>query len=103
MSLRKGKKSRDNAGILKDNIMDEKRREKRVSFTEDEDIIFDESATIMGSQASESEEKVDLIQEKCLKIFWNHRVRPPTLFSMIERLFCVGINQDTFQKVKTCQ
>jgi hypothetical protein len=101
MSLRKGKMSRDNAGILKDNIMDEKRREKHVSFAKDTDTIFDEGATIMGSQTSESEEKGLSNIGKMSKIFWKHRVRPPTLFSMMMRLFCVGINRDTFQKVKT--
>ncbi len=69
MSLRKGKKSRDNAGILKDNIMDEKRREKRVSFTKDKDTILDESATIMGSQTSESEEKGRSNTGKMSKLF----------------------------------
>ncbi len=69
MSLRKGKKNRDNAGILKDNIMDEKRREKQVSFAEDTDTIFNESATIMGSQTSESEEKGRSNTGKMSKIF----------------------------------
>jgi hypothetical protein len=47
MSLRKGKKSRDDAGISKDNILDKKRQEKLVSFAKVPDTIFDESSTIM--------------------------------------------------------
>ena len=47
--------------------------------------------------------KVYPMKEKCLKIFWNQRGRPPTLFSTMVRLFCVGVNRNTFQKVKTSQ
>jgi hypothetical protein len=57
MSLRKGKKSRDDAGISKDNILDKRRQEKRVSFAKGSDTIFDESSTIMDQLESESEEK----------------------------------------------
>ena len=103
MSLRKRKKSRDNAGILKDNIMDEKRREKRVSFTDDKDTIFDESATILGSQTSESEEKGRSNTGKMSEIFLESSGSSSDTIFDEERLFCVGINQDTFQKVKTSQ
>ena len=103
MSLRKGRKKRDSANILQDNIMDKKRREKRVSFTQDTDTTFDESATIMDHPMSESEEKGLPNEGKMSKIFWNQRGRPPTLFSTMERLFCVGVNRNTFQKVKTSQ
>ena len=57
MALRKGKKNRDSGSILKDNIMDKKRREKRVSLSEDTDTTFDECTTIMDHPTSESEEK----------------------------------------------
>jgi hypothetical protein len=57
MSLRKGRKSRDDAGISKDNIMNKKRQEKRVSFAKVPEAIFDERSTIRGQLESESEEK----------------------------------------------
>jgi hypothetical protein len=55
MALRKGKKNRDSGSILKDNIMDKKRREKRVSLSEDTDTTFDESTTITDHPTAESE------------------------------------------------
>ncbi len=57
MSLRKGKKNRDSANISQDNIMDKKRRKTVVSYPQDTDTTFDESATIMDHPMSESEEK----------------------------------------------
>ena len=103
MALRKGKKNRDSGSILKDDIIDKKRQEKRVSLSEDTDTTFDESTTIMDHPTSESEEKGLPNAGKMSENFWNHRARPPTLFSTMMRLFCVGVNRDTFQKVKTSQ
>ncbi len=57
MLLRKGKKSRDGAGISKDNILGKRRQEKRVSFAKVPEAIFDERSTTMGQLESESEEK----------------------------------------------
>jgi hypothetical protein len=55
ISLRKGKKSRDDAGISKDNILDKRRQEKCVYFDKVPDTTFDESSTIMDQLGSESE------------------------------------------------
>jgi hypothetical protein len=58
MSLCKGKKSRDDAGISKDSILGKRRQERRVSFAKVPEAIFDERSTIiLGQLESESEEK----------------------------------------------
>ena len=46
---------------------------------------------------------INLIQEKCRKIFWNQRDHPPTLFLMKMRLFCFRIKRNTFLKVNISQ
>ena len=103
MSLRKGKKNRDSGSILKDNIMDKKRREKRVPFSEDTDTTFDERTTIMDHQTSESEEKGLPNAGKMSEIVLESSgSSSDTIFNDGETI-CVGVNRDTFQKVKTSQ
>jgi hypothetical protein len=57
MSLRKGKKSRDDAGISRSNILDKRRNEKRVSFDKVPEATFDENSTIMAPGTSNRVEK----------------------------------------------
>ena len=57
MALRKGKKSRDDAGISTSNIMNKRRNKKGVSFDGDREAIFDNGETIMAWGASNLKEK----------------------------------------------
>ncbi len=57
MSLRKGKKSRDDAGISTSNIMNKRRVKKGVSFDGDQEAIFEEGETIMTPETSNLKEK----------------------------------------------
>ena len=57
MSLRKGKKSRDDAGISTSNIMSQKRGKKGVTFETEPEAIFNEGKAIMGLATSKVKEK----------------------------------------------
>jgi hypothetical protein len=56
MSLRKGKKSRDDAGISTSNILNKRRNKKSVSFDGEREAIFDEGKTILDQEASDLKE-----------------------------------------------
>ena len=57
MSLRKGKKSRDDAGISTSNILNKRRNKRSVSFDGEREAIFDEGETIMTPETSNLKEK----------------------------------------------
>ena len=57
MSLRKGKKNRDDAGISTSNIMNKKRNQHGVTFEAEPETIFNEGKAIMGPATSKVKEK----------------------------------------------
>ena len=96
MSLRKGKKSKDAAGISRDNII-----------ADEEDIsdktIFEDGEATTRRSIRKSDSIYSKVMRKLRIIFLSHPMWAPTLFFMMQRLLAVGVMEKFFLKVVMTQ
>ncbi len=97
MALRKGKNSRDDAGISTSNILDKRRNKKSVSFDGDREAIFDDGEPIMAQGASNLKEKDMSKKRKIASDFFDSRKDDKSTESSREAIFNrVNMNQEKY-------